>query len=66
MSKKDEIMQYLHLNVFDPILTSKKASESLKKGVRMTIIRMNERDAKRMLQVLLVCNYWNGEKHKIR
>ena len=49
MSKKDEIMQYLHLNVFDPILTSKKASESLKKGVRMTIIRMNERDAKGML-----------------
>lgn len=55
MSKKDEIMQYLHLNVFDPILTSKKASESLKKGVRMTIIRMNERDAKGMLQY-----YWSA------
>lgn len=55
MSKKDEIMQYLHLNVFDPILNSPTASESLKKGVRLTIIRMNERDAKGMLQY-----YWSA------
>lgn len=64
MSKKDEIMQYLHLNVFDPILTSKKASESLKKGVRMTIIRMNERDAQGMLQY-----YWSaiiGTEHSTK
>lgn len=49
MSKKDEIMQYLHTNVFDPILLSTTASESLKTGVRYTIMRMNERDAKGMM-----------------
>lgn len=55
MNKKDEIMQYLHLNVFDPILNSPTASASLKTGVRYTIMRMNERDAEGMLQY-----YWSA------
>lgn len=41
MSKKEELMSFLHVNVFDPILNSETASESLKKGVRLTIMRMN-------------------------
>jgi predicted glycosyl hydrolase (DUF1957 family) len=45
MSKEDEIMEFLHQNVFDPILNSPDASDSLKKGVRYTIMRMQERDA---------------------
>ncbi|MCB4791344.1 MAG: hypothetical protein LHV68_05595 [Elusimicrobia bacterium] len=46
MSKDNEIMDFLHKNVFDPILDSPNASNSLKQGVRLTIMRMNERDTK--------------------
>lgn len=44
-TKKAEILAFLHEHVFDPILSSPTASEKLKKGVRYTIMRMNERDA---------------------
>jgi hypothetical protein len=44
MDKKTEILNYLHENVFDPILCSQKASGTLKKGVRLTIMRMNKLD----------------------
>jgi hypothetical protein len=33
MTKKEEILAYLHEHVFDPILNSPTASETLKKGV---------------------------------
>lgn len=55
MSKKEEIMAFLHEKVFDPILDSKTASESLKKGVRLTIMRMNERDEGGMISY-----YWSA------
>ena len=43
MSKKsDEIMEYLYLKVFDPILKSSTASKKLKAGVNLTIMRMNQ------------------------
>ncbi len=45
MTKDQEIMNYLHQHVFDPILNSAKASKSLKKGVRYTIMRLDQRDA---------------------
>jgi hypothetical protein len=45
MTKEDELMTFLHDNVFNPILTSATASEKLKQGARYTIMRMNERDA---------------------
>jgi hypothetical protein len=55
MKKEDEIMAFLHENVFDPILNSKKVSEKLKQGVRMTINRMDTRDAKGMMSF-----YWSA------
>jgi hypothetical protein len=55
MTKEEEIMQYLHENVFDPILNSPKASEKLKQGVRLTIVRMNQRDALGMVKY-----YWSA------
>ena len=55
MEKKEEIMSFLHDNVFDPILQSETSSSSLKKGVRLTIMRMNERDAKGMISY-----YWSA------
>ena len=55
MNKEEEIMQFLHENVFDPILSSKDASENLKKGVRYTIMRLKERDALGMIQY-----YWSA------
>ena len=44
MTKEEEI-----LNVFEPILTSKKASKELKSGVNLTITRLKQRDAKGMI-----------------
>ena len=55
MSKEDEIMEFLKQNVFDPILNSQDASNSLKKGVRYTIMRMRERNA-----VGMVAYYWSA------
>ncbi len=55
MTKDEEIMTFLHENVFDPILNSSTASNSLKQGVRYTIMRMNERDAMGKIQY-----YWSA------
>jgi hypothetical protein len=55
MTKEEQIMDYLHRNVFNKILNSSKASDSLKKGVRLTITRMNLRDAEGMLSY-----YWSA------
>ena len=55
MTKKEEILAYLHEHVFDPILNSPDASETLKKGVRYTIMRLNERDAAGIRQY-----YWSA------
>jgi predicted glycosyl hydrolase (DUF1957 family) len=55
MSKEDEIMNFLHKNVFDPILSSPIASSRLKQGVRLTITRMRQRDALGMMSY-----YWSA------
>ena len=55
MSKEEEIMEFLKQNVFDPILNSPDASNSLKKGVRYTIMRMQERNA-----IGMVSYYWSA------
>jgi hypothetical protein len=55
MSKEDEIMEFLHENVFDPILASPAASPRLKQGVRLTITRMRQRDALGMMSY-----YWSA------
>ena len=54
-TKEREIMDFLHARVFDPILASPEASETLKRGVRYTIMRMEQRDAQGMVQY-----YWSA------
>jgi predicted glycosyl hydrolase (DUF1957 family) len=54
-TKKQEILDFLHDRVFDPILSSPRASDSLKRGVRFTIMRMNERDS-----AGIVSYYWSA------
>ncbi len=53
--KEQEIMDFLHRHVFDPILQSTGASEKLKQGVHYTIMRMEQRDAVGMVQY-----YWSA------
>ena len=53
--KKAEVLRFLHEQVFDPILTSPNASGSLKSGIRQTIMRMNQRDAKGIVHF-----YWSA------
>lgn len=42
-------MDFLQDRVFQPILTSPTASERLKQGCRLTIVRMEQRDAAAMV-----------------
>jgi len=55
MTKEEKIMQFLHDNVFDSILNSSDASNTLKQGVRYTIMRMNKLDVKGMIHY-----YWSA------
>lgn len=55
MSKEEEIMAYLNAHVFEPVLSSPTASERLKQGVRLTILRLEKRDAAGMLSY-----YWSA------
>ena len=50
MTKEEEVMEFLHQRVFDPILNSKEAPASLKSGVNLTIGRMNRLPAAKMVQ----------------
>lgn len=49
MTKEEEILNFLSVNVFEPILISKKAPKELKSGVNLTITRLKQRDAKGMI-----------------
>lgn len=53
--KKQELMTFLHRHVFDSILESPTASDTLKRGVRSTIMRLNQRDPAGMVQ-----SYWSA------
>ena len=55
MTKEQEILQFLRENVFDPILNSTVASNTLKQGVGYTIMRMEQLDARGMIQY-----YWSA------
>ncbi len=55
MTKEEEVMGFLAQNVFAPILNSPNASETLKKGVRYTIMRLINLDATGM-----VSYYWSA------
>ena len=49
-AKQNEIMDFLHDRVFNPILTSTAPNE-IKQGVRLTIMRLeNQKDASGMVQ----------------
>lgn len=50
MTKEQEIMNYLNLRIFNPVLNSNRASTTVKKGIRYTIMRLEQRDAKGMVQ----------------
>ncbi len=49
MSKEKEMMDFLHKNVFDPVLNSD-ASSCVKRGVRCTIMRLERLNAEKMRQ----------------
>lgn len=50
MTKEEELMNFLHERVFDPILSSKTVPVSIKNGVNLTIGRMNSLNAEKMVQ----------------
>ena len=49
MSKEEELMNFLHERVFDPILNSSEASANIKSGIHRTICHMNRLSAKSMV-----------------
>jgi hypothetical protein len=53
--KESEVMSFLHQRIFDPILQSPQASEGLKQGVPLTVMRMEQRDAAGMVHY-----YWSA------
>jgi hypothetical protein len=53
--KEQVIMDFLHQRIFGPILQSGTASEKLRQGIRLTIMRMEQRDAAGMIQY-----YWSA------
>lgn len=53
--KQQQIMNFLHDRIFDPILQSPQASNELKSGVRLTINRMERLCADKMVQY-----YWSA------
>ena len=57
MTKEEEVMEFLHQRVFDPILNSKEAPAKLKSGVNLTIGRMNRLSAAKMVQY-----FWSALK----
>lgn len=50
MTKEQEIMDFLNVKMFEPILNSSMASERLKKATRGLRLRMSQRDAQGMIQ----------------
>lgn len=50
MTKEEELMNFLHEKVFDPILNSKETPANIKSGVNLTIGRMNKLSAEKMVQ----------------
>lgn len=50
MTKEEELMEYFHQKVFDPILNSPAAPANIKSGVNITIGRMDRLSAEKMIQ----------------
>ena len=47
---KEEIMSFLQMSIFDPILNSTKTSEKLKSATRGAILRFKQRNAQKMIE----------------
>ncbi|WP_088226837.1 hypothetical protein [Desulfosporosinus sp. FKB] len=54
MTKEQEILDFLEVNLFNPILQSPSTSERFKKATRGLHLRMKQRDAQGMIQY-----FWN-------
>lgn len=50
MSKEQELMSFLYVKVFDPILNSSTVPAKIKSGINLTIGRMNRLPAEKMVQ----------------
>lgn len=50
MTKEQELMNFLHKKVFDPILYSQNTPANIKSGVNLTIGRMNKLSAEKMIR----------------
>lgn len=50
MTKEQELMEFLHEKVFDPIINSTTVSSKIKSGINLTISRMNRLNAEKMVQ----------------
>ncbi len=48
--KESDIMDFLRLRIFNPVLQSPASSEALKQGVRLTIMRMEQLNSVKMVQ----------------
>lgn len=55
MTKEQELMNFLHEKVFEPILSSQTAPANIKSGVNLTISRMQKLSAEKMIQY-----YWSA------
>ena len=55
VTKEQELMDFLHENVFDPILRSPDAPAAVKSGVQLTIARMSKLSAEGMIRY-----YWSA------
>lgn len=55
MTKEEEVMEFLDNKIFNSILSSSDATNTLKQGVRYTIMRMNKLDAEGMVRY-----YWSA------
>lgn len=54
MTKEQEILDFLEVNLFNPILQSPSAGERFKSATRGLRLRMKQRDAQGMIQY-----FWN-------
>ncbi|GAA0778373.1 hypothetical protein GCM10008908_35200 [Clostridium subterminale] len=50
MKKEQELMDFLHQRVFDPILNSTTSPSKIKSGVNLTVARMSSLSAEKMVQ----------------
>ncbi|AFM41141.1 hypothetical protein Desaci_2179 [Desulfosporosinus acidiphilus SJ4] len=63
MTKEQEILDFLEINLFNPILQSTSASDRFKKATRGLRLRMKQRDAQGMIQYFWTTVVDTNTKH---